>query len=281
VQRLVRRWDGAADGRLRVALSPRCPRGVTDELWDKLIALANAAGLVMHTHVDESKPLTEYHETTPEGRDMEMLARLGALTERLVMAHCVWPNEKELDLLAPSGASVCHCPSANLKLASGVARIPAYLERGINVALGADGAPCNNNLDGFHEMRLAALIHKPTFGPKVLPSTTVLRMATMGGAKALGIADEIGSLEPGKLADVVVLWPRRIRSAPSAGSDPISDIVYSRGSQDVRTVLVGGQVVVRDGLLQTGDEEEIMRTAEEQRATILGRARLPIGQVVA
>jgi 5-methylthioadenosine/S-adenosylhomocysteine deaminase len=277
MRRLVERWHGAASGRLHVALSPRCPRGVTQEMWQAVVEVARERDLVIHTHVAESRPLAELAGTTPEGRDVVMLDRLGALTSRIVMAHGVWPGPTELDLIASSGANVCHCPSANLKLASGLAPITAYLERGINVALGADGAACNNNLDAFNEMRMAALIHKPGNGPKAMPSRTVLEMATLGGARALGIESDIGSVETGKLADLVVLWPRRARNSPVTGGDPVSEVVYSRSAADVRTVLVAGRPVVRDGVLTTANEGEIVREAEVQRGLMLDRVRRPAG----
>jgi 5-methylthioadenosine/S-adenosylhomocysteine deaminase len=271
LSRLIRRWDRAAEGRLRVALTPRCPRGVTDETWRTVVELAAARDLLIHTHVAESRPLAERAATSTEGSDIAILERAGALSPRLVMAHTVWPADEELELIARRGAHVCHCPSANLKLASGIAPIPTYLERGINVALGADGAACNNNLDAFQEMRLAALIHKPRFGPRAMPGRTVLEMATLGGARALGIADDVGSIEVGKLADVVVLAHRQVRSAPES-ADPISEVVYSRASADVRTVLVGGRIVVRDGVLVTADQEEIAEDAQRERRAIEARA---------
>jgi cytosine/adenosine deaminase-related metal-dependent hydrolase len=121
------------------------------------------------------------------------------------LAHCVWLTDREKAVLARTGTHLLHCPSSNLKLASGVAQVPELLAAGVSVSLGADGAPCNNNLDGFMEMRLAALVHKPRVGPRAMPASTVVRLATMGGAAALGLADKIGSLEPGKRADVNVV----------------------------------------------------------------------------
>jgi cytosine/adenosine deaminase-related metal-dependent hydrolase len=278
---LFERWHGAADGRLRVALSPRCPRGSTAQAWRAVVELAEAADLIIHTHVSESRRLSEQAMTSDEGTDVMLLDRLGALSHRLVMAHVVWPTSQDIALIAKRGASVCHCPSANLKLASGVADIPGYLDEGINVALGADGAACNNNLDAFQEMRLAALIHKPRHGPRAMPARTVLEMATLGGARALGIADDIGSLEVGKRADVVVLRPRRARSSPGTDADPVSELVYSRGASDVRTVVVDGRVVVADGELVTADERQIMIAAERERRAILARAIRPAALGVA
>ncbi|GAA0714273.1 amidohydrolase family protein [Dactylosporangium roseum] len=276
ILRLVDTWDGRENGRLRVALSPRCPRGTTPELWHLVVKIAEQRGLPLHTHVHENEQQSEMIGSLDEGRDIWALDSWGALNERMVMAHCVWPTEDEITRIAEAGAHICHCPSANLKLASGVAPVPTYLERGINVALGADGAACNNNLDGFQEMRLAALIHKPRHGADAMSAETVLELATMGGARALGMGDQIGSIEPGKLADLVLLRPSRAASAPTRPANPFSEIVYSRSAADVDTVLVGGAVVVRDGQLVTGDETEIVRNAEVELAGMLRRAGLSV-----
>jgi cytosine/adenosine deaminase-related metal-dependent hydrolase len=188
------------------------------------------------------------------------------------MAHSVWLSDAELDLARSRGAHVCHCPSANLKLASGVAPIPSYLEMGINVGLGADGAACNDNLSAFTEMRLAALIHKPRFGPRAMPAETVLDMATMGGARALGLAGEIGSIEIGKCADLVVVGRDGLHGRPLAGSSPAAALVYSLGAGDVSDVVVDGRVVVGDGRLATGSEASIIAAAEAERVALVARA---------
>ncbi|HEY4333337.1 MAG TPA: amidohydrolase family protein, partial [Ilumatobacteraceae bacterium] len=147
--RLVERWDGAAEGRLRCALSPRGPRNATPEMWRRCVELAEEANLRLHTHVNENGPHADRLGATPEGRDIVALESWGVMSDRLVMAHCVWLDDRERDLVRRRGAHVCHCPSANLKLASGIAPIPEYLEMGINVALGCDGAACNNRMDAF------------------------------------------------------------------------------------------------------------------------------------
>jgi cytosine/adenosine deaminase-related metal-dependent hydrolase len=188
------------------------------------------------------------------------------------MAHAVWLDAEERDLLRRRRPSVCHCPSANLKLASGIAPIPDYLADGVNVALGADGAACNNRLDAFTEMRLAALIHKPRCGPRSMPAATVLEMATMGGARAVGRAEDIGSIELGKSADLAVVRVDRSHVAPLAGSMPADQIVYACQASDVSFVLVGGRVVVGDSRLRTADEAAIVSEAETQRVALLARA---------
>src|SRR5262249_34968422 len=153
-----------------------------------------------------------------------------------VLAHGVWLSDRERAILAERGATVTHCPSANLKLASGVAPIPELLQAGIHVALGADGAPCNNNLDVFVGMRMAALVHRPRAGVLAMGARRALEMATLGGARALGLEHEIGSIEPGKRADLVVVEAGGLAQAPLGAGDPYSTIVYASSSRDVRDV---------------------------------------------
>jgi cytosine/adenosine deaminase-related metal-dependent hydrolase len=267
-------WHGRGGGRLAVAVSPRGVRNATDELWRECARLAQREGLVLHTHVAENEAQAARLALEPGGRDVYALDTWGALGSNLVMAHGVWLEEGERRLVRERGATVCHCPSANLKLASGIAPIPEYLDMGINVALGADGAACNNTLSAFVEMRLAGLIHKPRRGPRAMPAGTVFDLATMGGARALGIADQVGTIEPGKRADLVVLRRDRAHVAPLAGADPVAAVVYAHGGDDVDTVVVDGQVLVQGGRLLSGDEGAIRREAEEQRVALLARAGL-------
>ena len=267
----INRWHGAADGRIRVAVSPRGPRNATPELWREGVAIAEQADLRIHTHVNENREQAELLGKRPEGRDLVAMHAWGALGPRLVMAHSVWLDDHERDLARAHKPHVCHCPSANLKLASGIAPIPDYLADGLNVALGADGAACNNGLDAFMEMRLAALLHKPRYGPRAMPAATVFEMATMGGARALGLEKEIGSLEVGKLADVVLVRRGGLHTRPVAGSGLPEQLVYAHRSSDVETVLIGGRVVVRDATLVSADEDEIRTNAETARETLLAR----------
>ena len=267
-------WHGRAGGRLAVAVSPRGVRNATEDLWRECARLAAREGLVLHTHVAENHDQAERLAQERGGRDVYALAGWGALGPNLVMAHAVWLDDGERGLTRDHGASVCHCPSANLKLASGTAPVPEYLGMGINVALGADGAACNNSLSAFMEMRLAGLIHKPRCGPRAMPAATVFDMATMGGARALGIADQVGSIEAGKRADIVVLRRDGAHVAPIGGTDPQSALVYAHSAADVDTVVVDGEVVVRGGQLTRGDGTAIREEAERQRARLMARACL-------
>ena len=171
-------------------------------------------------------------------------------------------------MLAARGAHVCTCPSSNLKLASGICGVPELIAAGVQVAIGADGAPCNNNLDGFTELRLTALLHKPNRGPRTLPAAEVVRMATRGGAAALGIADRTGSLELGKRGDVIAVDIAALHTLPAAA--PWSQIAYAAKSCDVRHVAVDGALVVRDRALLTLDVERVRDRARAAAARLFG-----------
>ena len=182
--------------------------------------------------------------------------KLGLLGPRATLAHAVWLTAHEQRLIAETQTSVVHCPSSNLKLASGIAKVPELAELGVRWGLGCDGAPCNNNLDVWMEMRLAALLPKPRLGPTAMPAKNVLEMATLGGARALGLEREIGSIEVGKRADLVALDLSGPHGQP-ADADIASRLVYAARAADVRHVLVDGRVVVRGGRLLTADVSEI------------------------
>jgi 5-methylthioadenosine/S-adenosylhomocysteine deaminase len=178
------------------------------------------------------------------------------------LAHCVHLDDAEIEILRSTGAHVAHCPSSNLKLASGVARVSEMIDRGVSVSLGADGAPCNNRLDMFTEMRTAALMQKVAHGSRALPALTALRMATTGGARALGLADQIGSVEVGKRADLQLINLDHLHTTPRP--DPISTIVYAAEASDVETVFIDGKIVMREGRLLTLNEEDVITRAREQ-----------------
>jgi cytosine/adenosine deaminase-related metal-dependent hydrolase len=200
------------------------------------------------------------------------LHSLGLTGPDVTLAHCVWLSAEERALLAGTSTHVCHCPSANLKLASGTALVPELLAEGINLCLGADGAACNNNLDMFQEMRLAALIHAPRVGAGALPPERVLEMATLGGARALGLEAEIGSVEQEKRADLTILDLSASHAIPAANI--FSQIVYSARASDVVHVLVDGQILMQDRELLTLDERLVVSSALKQARMLHARAQL-------
>lgn len=263
---LMERWHGRAGGRIRCCFAPRFAISCTRELLERVARLASERGVMVHTHASENVDEIEMIEYETGRRNIEYLSEVGLTAPHVVLAHCVWLNETELEILRQTGTHVAHCPSSNLKLGSGFAPVAEMLERRISVSLGADGAPCNNRLDMFTEMRTAALIQKSLRGPQTLPALTVLRMATIDGARALGMADETGSIEVGKKADLMLLNLNRLNTTPSP--DPISAIVYAAGPSAVETVIIDGRVVMRDRLLMTMNEDEVIATARDEAARL-------------
>jgi cytosine/adenosine deaminase-related metal-dependent hydrolase len=260
-----------ADGDLvRFALAPRFAASSSGRLLEAVSRAARETALGVHTNASETADENAATVARFGARPDALNDRLGLLGPGLRLAHCVHVTPDEIARLAETGTRVLHCPSANLKLGSGIAPIPAMLDAGVVVSLGADGPPCNNNLCAFNEMRAAALIQKPVHGPTAMPAARVLRMATIDGARALGLEDEIGSIAVGKRADLSVLDRDGPHCVPA--DDPAAAIVYSMGRGDVRHVLVGGRVVVRDRTLTTGSVPAIVADAREAAGTLAARA---------
>jgi 5-methylthioadenosine/S-adenosylhomocysteine deaminase len=225
---------------------------------------------MIHTHASENKGECQIVERETGMRNVAYLGSLGVSGPHVMLAHCVHLADEEMQMLATAKTNVSHCPSSNLKLGSGIARVAEMLERGIRVSLGADGAACNNRLDMFTEMRSAALLQKALHGPEVLPAARALRMATIDGARAMGLDREIGSIEIGKRADVIVVDLDRLQSVPTP--DVVSALVYSAQSTDVRTTIIDGQVVMRDGELTLLNEAMVLQDAMREAARLRERA---------
>ncbi|MCO5162315.1 MAG: amidohydrolase [Mesorhizobium sp.] len=223
--------------------------------------IADRHGALFSTHAAETRA-EQADVTSRFGRSViRHLDSLGLLDARTVLAHCVHLDDEEIEILARSGASVAHNPMSNLKLASGVARIPDMLEAGINVTLGTDGAISGNDLDMWMALRLAATLHKGVSGrPDVVTTGQALAILTSAGARALGAADRIGSLETGKFADMILIDLKRPHAVPVF--DPVTHLVYSTAKSDVRHVFVGGEQVVRDGVLTRHDIGETLGAVE-------------------
>lgn len=259
---LYKTWHGTSNGRIRLAMAPRFILSCTEGLLRDADALARQWRILVHTHASENRDEVRWVRQRTGCGSIEAFNRYGMLHDRLCLAHCVWTSAREQRLLRERQAKVLHCPSSNLKLGSGIAPIWKLHQAGIPISLGADGAACNNNLDMFQEMRLAALLQKALHGPEAMPAATVLEMATLGGARALGLNEEIGSLEVGKRADIILVNLKKLHSTPQA--DPISGLVYSARGSDVETCLVDGRILMRDRELLTMDHEYILRESQKQ-----------------
>ena len=267
------RWHGSNGGRLRAAYAPRFAVSCSRDLLEAVASLSAEKDALVHTHASESRDeIALVRELSGGMSNIEYLASLALASPRLCTAHCVWVDEREQRLLAEHDVKVMHCPSSNLKLGSGVAPVPEMRARGITVSLGADGAACNNHLDMFEEMRLAAVLQAMRQAPGVLTARDALGMATRAGARTLGLEHEIGSIEPGKRADVIVIDRDRPHLLP--GPDPYSTIVYAARATDVRSTIVDGDVLVDAFVPTRMDPQEIAATASAAARKLTTRARV-------
>ena len=241
------------------------------ELLEAVASLSAADRALVHTHASESRDEIAIVRSMSGGMaNVEYLASLGLASPRLCAAHCVWVDDREQELLAAHDVKVLHCPGSNLKLGSGVAPVAAMRARGITVSLGADGAACNNRLDMFEEMRLAAVLQAMRQEPGVLAAREVVWMATRAGARTLALDDQIGSLEVGKKADVIVVDRDRPHLAP--GPDPYSTLVYAARGSDVRATIVDGALLVDDFAPVEVDRAEIAAEARRAAQQLAARA---------
>jgi cytosine/adenosine deaminase-related metal-dependent hydrolase len=270
----ARHVHNTSGGRIRYAVAPRFVLSCTDGLLhDAYEMTKDFPGMLFHTHAAENR-----HEMTAVRErckmdNIEYFEHLDILHHNTCLAHCIWVNDNELELMKARDAKVLHCPSSNLKLGSGVANIPRYRSNGITVSLGADGAPCNNNLDMFKEMHHAALIQKPIHGPTAMNAKHVFEMATRGGAATLGIAKEVGSLEAGKKADIVLLDLTRVWNStlPTNDDELYSSVVYSGSPENVHSVMIDGRWVFRHREHVSVDEAAVACAARKELRTLLTR----------
>lgn len=267
--RLAEEWHGRDGGRIRYGFAPRFALSCTSELLRQVARISKDKQLTIHTHASENVDEIRMVRDATGQRNIEYLHDLGLTGRRSVFAHCIHLDENELRLLQTTGTSVSHCPSSNLKLGSGIARVSEMLERGISVSLGADGAPCNNRLDMFTEMRTAALLQNIKRNPGALPARRALMLATIDGAAALGLDHIIGSIEPGKQADLQIIDLNRLHSTPHP--DPVSAIVYSADRSNVETVMINGKVLLRDGSFTTIDEDQVLGQANAEAKRLFER----------
>ena len=268
---LRKRWDGRANGRLHAAFAPRFAVSCSRELLEAVAHLSVRDRVIVHTHASENRDEIEVVRKLSGGlSNLEYLAATGLATPHLCTAHCVWVTDADQKLLAERDVKVMHCPSSNLKLGSGLAPVTEMRARGISVSLGADGAACNNRLDMFDEMRLAATLQAARRHPGALTARDAVWMATREGARALGMERELGSVEVGKRADLILIERDRPHLTPDP--DPWSTLVYSARGTDVRLTMVDGNVLVRDFSLSNQDVGEITADARTAAATLVARA---------
>lgn len=267
---MAKRWHGRANGRLRAAFAPRFAISCSRDLLEAVAHLSEAHGLIVHTHASENRDEVALIRARTGLSNIHYLADTGLASPRLCLAHCVWVDETEQALMASRDVKVLHCPGSNLKLGSGLAPIVEMRAKGISVSLGADGAACNNHLDMFEEMRLAALLQSVRHAPGALPARDVLCMATREGARALGLDAEIGSIIPGKRAEFILV--DRNRPHLALGPDPYSTLVYAARGTDVRTTVVDGEVLVDDYRSTRWDPAGLAHAAKREATALAARA---------
>ena len=269
---LRRQYDGAGNGRIRIALAPRFALSCSRSLLEAVAATSVREQLLVHTHAAEQREEIALVRAATGAANIQYFAEVGLVSPRLNVAHCVWVDEPERAVLAAADVKVTHCPGSNLKLGSGVAPVPEMLSEGICVSLGADGAACNNHLDMFGEMRLGATLQAMRRHPGALPARTALWMATRNGARALGLDADIGSIAVGKKADLILVDAHAPHLAPAP--DPMSALVYAARPTDVRLTMVDGEILVREGTAVMLDAVEIARTGREEAQRLAARAGL-------
>lgn len=260
--RFSERWQGEATGRISTCLAPHAPYTCPPPFLVKAVDAAASLGLSIHTHISETRDEIAQIARTYGESPVRYMLRNGVFKRPTLAAHCVHLDDEDIEILSDNAVAVAHNPGSNMKLASGVAPVMKMRDRGVVVGLGTDGASSNNNLDLIEEARLAALLHKVvSFDPTAIAAMDALSMATIEGAKALGMQDQIGSLEAGKQADMVVLRTGSPDMVPLF--DPVSNIVYSSNPGDVEHVFVRGELLMRNGRILSFDES---RAIEEFRS---------------
>ena len=263
------RWHGAAGGRLGYAVAPRFALSCSRRLLEGCAALARRHGWLLHSHASENTDEVEAVRRTTGMRNINYLDAVGLTGSDVILAHGVHLDSTEIELLARTDTRICHCPGANLKLGSGIADVPRLRSSGVVVGLGADGPPCNNRLSAIAEMSLAATIHGIRSGPTALGAWQALGMATRDGARALHLSDAIGTLSPGKAADITVVSLEEWSTIP--GEDPAARVVHGATARDVRHVIVDGRLVVRDHALTTVDRSELRTRIDESWRAVRSR----------
>ena len=273
---LAKEFHRTENGRLNYAFAPRFVLSCSEEMLKETYEMMfDFPGTLYHTHSSDNKGEIAAVKSKTGMENIEYFNSIGVLGERTVLAHGIHVNDKEIEILKSTKTRIAHCPSANLKLASGIADIPRYLEEGVSISIGADGPPCNNNLSQFMEMRLASLIQKPFHGPTSMDSKSVFRLATIEGAKALHLEDEIGSIEVGKKADLVLLdLNTPVQPLIIDEQNIYSTIIYSSSPENVKSVFIDGREVVHNGESTVYDRDEIFSEAKKELKELLNRSSI-------
>ncbi len=270
------RWQGAGDGRIQVWFGPRPPGGCTPSLYREVAAAAQARNMGVTMHLAEVREDVAYIRREHGLCPMEYMESVGLVGPRVLLIHTVWLDEQDISIVARTGTHITHNPVSNAKLASGIAPVAAMLAAGVNVCLGTDAATCNNTHDLIQDMRWASCLQKVKgLDPLLVPAETVLEMATRNGARAMGLEQDIGSIEVVKRADLVAIDMDKPHLVPAP--DQVSAIVFAARGSDVDTVMVDGRLVVQGGRALTLDEERILHEARQRAGQLYRRAGVAPG----
>src|SRR6476659_3478132 len=266
VERFVQKWKG--NDLIVPAVAPHAPYTVSEEHLKAIRAFSDRTGAPIVTHISETKREVDDSIKAHGASPVDYLSRIGFLNDRVIAAHMVWPNDGEIQILKRDGVGVVHNPQSNMKLASGVSPVPKMMAEGLRIGLGTDGAASNNDLSMWEEMDTAAKLHKLISGdPKVMSAEQAFELATIGGARALHMEKEIGSIEKGKRADLVLVKRDALNQIPLY--NVYSDLVYATKASDVETVIINGRVIMRDRRLLTLDEAAIKEGARVFREKVI------------
>ena len=260
---LFKSCNGMADGRIKVFFGPHSPYTASEDLLIKVRELADEYNMGIHIHVSETEK--EINDSLDEKglRPFEYLEKIGFLGPDVVAAHCVWLSDEEIEIIKKHDVKVSHNPCSNMKLASGIAPVSKLIENDICVSIGTDGASSNNNLDLIEELKTASLLQKvSTLDPKVLTSDEAITMATIKGAEALGLENEIGSIEVGKKADIILIDTNSANMVPDSSSLS-SNVIYSANGSNVDTTICNGKILMENKKLTVLDEQEIYDNARK------------------
>jgi cytosine/adenosine deaminase-related metal-dependent hydrolase len=267
--------DGSQFSMCRIALAPCSPFSVTDKLLEQTAELARAREVRMHTHLAETSDENDYCMRTHGLRPLAYMERVGWVGDDVWYAHGIHFNDDEIELLGRTKTGVAHCPSSNLRLGSGIARVPDLLEAGVPVGLAVDGSASNDSSNMLAEARQALLVHRVTSGVSSTTAASVLELATLGGARVLGL-DEVGSIEPGKAADLAIFAMQDLAYA-GAMHDPVAALVFCAAPRRADTVIVNGETVVEQGRLAGADEDELVAAANSLAAAMVEKASARTG----
>jgi len=264
----IKSWQNKGNGRIKCILGPHAPYTCPPDYLTKVVEMAHDLGVGIHIHLAETKQeftdIMKQYGKTP----IKHVYDLGLFEVPVLAAHCVHLTEEDIQILREKATGVAHNPTSNMKLASGTAPIPRLLEAGVKVGIGTDGTASNNNLNMFEEMHIASLLHKVSWGnPTLLPAYQVLQMGTVKGAEAVNLAQEIGTLEVGKKADVILIDLEQPHLYPC--HEPAANLIYSAQGSDVKTSIIDGQIIMKDRQVLTMDEEKVMFEARRYAEKML------------